>query len=420
MLDLNQKFLYGIPMFYHVGKGFLGQLAAKLRFVEMLEGEKVLQYGELCDTLYIVFSGQCALLNARGKLIVKLERGDFFGEFEVLQPKVQDYDVVVMQQSQLSYVTKADLDEVSRKEGRWSGTREGRRRRRREEERRSEGGGGGGRREERGGAKEEEEGGGGERRRREEEEEEEGPEGEGQIGRPSDEGRGGRRGRERRTGDGEEEDDGGYQVLLDYPMLERKLREVANKSKSVYSYVGSAFFSDRTKEDLVIGRKEGVGKNKNMKELKDAKANKQGSLSDIYSYVDATMSENDAALRWIILSSRILRAINSEDSCNRLMNRLVHFSYSMYGVNNPKHVDEDADNVGDDQSDISECSIESHEDMLVPRLLGEKLGVDLGTVEGNWGLRQEEEQLGEPVEEEEKKKGAPDKRTQNSLSEILK
>ena len=115
MLDLNQKFLYGIPMFFHVGKGFLGQLAAKMKFVEMLEGEKVLHYGELCDTLYVIFSGQCALLNAKGKLIVKMERGDFFGEFEVLQPRVQDFEVVVMQQSQISFVTKADLDEVRRR-----------------------------------------------------------------------------------------------------------------------------------------------------------------------------------------------------------------------------------------------------------------------------------------------------------------
>ena len=199
-------------------------------------------------------------------------------------------------------------------------------------------------------------------------------------------------------------------------MLERKLRDIASKNKSAYSYVGSAFVSDKTKADLKTEHKEAsLSTIKKMKDLKDAKGNQQNFLTDLCTSVDAAMSsENDAALRWIILSSRILRAINSEDSCNRLMNRLVHFSYSMYGVNNPKNVDENADNVdGDDDSDISDCSLDSHEDMVVPKLLVEKFGEDEeGMEDVQDASRGVQEQQEERLDGEDPRK--------HSLSEILK
>lgn len=104
-----------IPLFKNFSKGDCKKICEMCRLMNFKEGQTIFNEGEQDDSLYIIISGKVKILKSRTDkniLLAELDKGDFFGEMEILHPSKsgRTASAVASTDAQLLKITKQEID----------------------------------------------------------------------------------------------------------------------------------------------------------------------------------------------------------------------------------------------------------------------------------------------------------------------
>lgn len=119
--DDLKSFLTGTPFFGGLEDVALDRLAARLKERAFAAGELVFREGEAGSSMYIIESGQillCAIGAGSGPLVrlVRLGRGDFFGETTLIEMQPRPFTARVDQAARLLELSNVDLYRLYRED----------------------------------------------------------------------------------------------------------------------------------------------------------------------------------------------------------------------------------------------------------------------------------------------------------------
>ena len=108
-------FLKKVEIFAHLKDEYLAGIAQSLREKGFQEGDVVFKQGDIGRSMYIIASGKVEI-NAAGKVLAILEKGDFFGEMSVLDLEPRSATVVAAEPTVLLSIDQHELFELMREE----------------------------------------------------------------------------------------------------------------------------------------------------------------------------------------------------------------------------------------------------------------------------------------------------------------
>jgi CRP/FNR family cyclic AMP-dependent transcriptional regulator len=119
--DDLKSFLTRTPFFGGLEDGALDRLAAGLKERAFAAGELVFREGEAGSSMYIIESGQillCAVGGGSGPLVrlVRLGRGDFFGETTLIEMQPRPFTARVDQAARLLELSNVELYRLYRED----------------------------------------------------------------------------------------------------------------------------------------------------------------------------------------------------------------------------------------------------------------------------------------------------------------
>jgi hypothetical protein len=87
-LALHERMLCSIPIFYRSGSDFIAEVALALRLERYNAGEKVAEFGQLANKMYVVFLGGVCMTAFDGRHISNFTPGDHFGEINAVREQI--------------------------------------------------------------------------------------------------------------------------------------------------------------------------------------------------------------------------------------------------------------------------------------------------------------------------------------------
>jgi len=114
---MDEELIYQIPLFAGVPREELGKLKGDLKMVELAGGEFLFAEGDAGDRLYIILSGQLAVVKAVGtqeeRILNRCGPGDYLGEISLLEPRgVRTASVRALMTSKLLEMTREDFNSL--------------------------------------------------------------------------------------------------------------------------------------------------------------------------------------------------------------------------------------------------------------------------------------------------------------------
>ena len=73
-----------VPLFSGLAPRHLRRLADVTEEQRYMEGARVVREGDIGDTFYVILQGGANVVNTRGRVVNRLQPGDFFGEISLL------------------------------------------------------------------------------------------------------------------------------------------------------------------------------------------------------------------------------------------------------------------------------------------------------------------------------------------------
>ncbi|MDH7514775.1 MAG: cyclic nucleotide-binding domain-containing protein [Bacteroidota bacterium] len=105
--------LRGVPLFESLGSRYLRYIERVLHRRTYMEGEPVFRAGDRGFALYIIETGEIAILDGKtGKEITHLREGDFFGELALVSEQPRDATAVALKESHLYGMGRADFLDI--------------------------------------------------------------------------------------------------------------------------------------------------------------------------------------------------------------------------------------------------------------------------------------------------------------------
>jgi small-conductance mechanosensitive channel/CRP-like cAMP-binding protein len=112
-LGRNRKALAGVSLFGPLAEGELDELARSVRSLDFAGGERVIRQGDAGASLYVVLSGEAAIVlstqGAADREVARLGAGSFFGEMSLMTGEPRTAHVVAGGDLVLLEVTKESL-----------------------------------------------------------------------------------------------------------------------------------------------------------------------------------------------------------------------------------------------------------------------------------------------------------------------
>jgi len=108
-------FLKKVEIFAQLKDEYLAGIAQSLREKGFQEGDVVFKQGDIGRSMYIITSGKVEI-NAAGKVLAILEKGDFFGEMSVLDLEPRSATAVAAEPTVLLSIDQHELFELMREE----------------------------------------------------------------------------------------------------------------------------------------------------------------------------------------------------------------------------------------------------------------------------------------------------------------
>ena len=108
-------FLKKVEIFAQLKDEYLAGIAQSLREKGFQEGDVVFKQGDIGRSMYIIASGKVEI-NAAGKVLAILEKGDFFGEMSVLDLEPRSATAVAAEPTVVLSIDQHELFELMREE----------------------------------------------------------------------------------------------------------------------------------------------------------------------------------------------------------------------------------------------------------------------------------------------------------------
>lgn len=99
-------------VFHSCDEGFLRMLAIKVRTILYLPGERVVQRGHLCDTMFHIYRGSVEVKDSVGRVQAQLREGSNFGEIPMIMGFRNAVETVAIEACDFFVLDKSDVDEV--------------------------------------------------------------------------------------------------------------------------------------------------------------------------------------------------------------------------------------------------------------------------------------------------------------------
>ena len=109
-LELHEKMLSTIPIFFRSGADFIAEVALRLIPERYNAGERVATCGQIIDRMYVVFNGVCVMTAPDGRHISAFTSGDYLGELNVIREQIQKTHLICTDFSELWCLEKEALD----------------------------------------------------------------------------------------------------------------------------------------------------------------------------------------------------------------------------------------------------------------------------------------------------------------------
>jgi CRP/FNR family transcriptional regulator len=111
------KLVEHIPLFKNFTKNDRKKICEMCKLINFKEGEVIFNEGEKDDSLYIILNGKVKILKSRTDrniLLAELDKGDFFGEMEILHPSKsgRTASAVASSDTELVKITKEEIDKA--------------------------------------------------------------------------------------------------------------------------------------------------------------------------------------------------------------------------------------------------------------------------------------------------------------------
>ena len=87
-LAQHEQLLSTIPIFYQCGSEFIAEVALALVPERYNAGEKVAEFGQLANKMYVVFLGGVCMTALDGRHISNFTPGDHFGEINAVREQI--------------------------------------------------------------------------------------------------------------------------------------------------------------------------------------------------------------------------------------------------------------------------------------------------------------------------------------------
>ena len=84
MAKRGRDVLAAVPLFSSLTPRHLKRLADLCEEQRFMEGAKVVRYGDIGDTFYVVLEGEAKVVSPSGRTLNTVRPGDFFGEISLL------------------------------------------------------------------------------------------------------------------------------------------------------------------------------------------------------------------------------------------------------------------------------------------------------------------------------------------------
>jgi CRP-like cAMP-binding protein len=97
------------PLFYKVSPAHLQNLFVRFQRIPVKTGDVIIKEGEAGDYFYVIGSGSARVTNLTGKLDVKLEHGQFFGEEALVGDAPRNATITMLTEGYLMRLEKADF-----------------------------------------------------------------------------------------------------------------------------------------------------------------------------------------------------------------------------------------------------------------------------------------------------------------------
>ena len=111
-LELHERMLSTIPIFFRSGSEFIAEVALRLIPERYNSGERVASCGQLIDRMYVVFNGVCVMVAPDGRHISAFTAGDYLGELNVIREQIQKTNLICADFSELWCLEKEALDHI--------------------------------------------------------------------------------------------------------------------------------------------------------------------------------------------------------------------------------------------------------------------------------------------------------------------
>jgi hypothetical protein len=113
-LQLYEELIQPLPIFYMCGSDFIAKLAANLTRYLFNTNELVIESGKWNDTLFMIRSGFLQVCDRGHNKLMFLDKGDCFGQSDVLRPRIQRTNVSCLSFSELLGISTETLEECAR------------------------------------------------------------------------------------------------------------------------------------------------------------------------------------------------------------------------------------------------------------------------------------------------------------------
>lgn len=122
-MSANENFVElveNIPLFKNFSKEDCKKICDMCRLINFKGGQTIFNEGDRDDSLYIILNGKVKILKSktnRNILLAELDKGDFFGEMEILHPSKQGRtaSAVASSDADLLKITKQEIDNAIKK-----------------------------------------------------------------------------------------------------------------------------------------------------------------------------------------------------------------------------------------------------------------------------------------------------------------
>ena len=111
-LNLHERRLSVVPIFYRSGSDFIAEIALSLVPERYNAGEQVASVGEIWDRMYMIYKGACAMRAPDGRHISVFTAGDYFGECCLIRTQIQKTNVFCLDFSEFWCLDKVSLDHI--------------------------------------------------------------------------------------------------------------------------------------------------------------------------------------------------------------------------------------------------------------------------------------------------------------------